>query len=440
MYNKVLDLSWPASDYATFQKAMIAGVNNGKDKIALLNIINRKYPASSLSADANMEIAGTYLADEQYREALPYLKNVIHAPGAEALKPRAYLRSGIAWYNLDNNKEALNQYDSLLQQFTHSPEAQDALDNAKTIYVEEGRTSEYVNFAKSMGMEISTSQEDQLAYQEAEVQFNNGNFPAASQKFESYLAKFPDGKYSLEANYYKSEIYFSQKDWAKAAGGYGAVADKAPNKFAEKSLLQAARLNFFELKDYNKAEKYFSKLKDFSGSQENKMEAMRGLLRSQYQLEKWPDAVENAKDLLTQKGLSTDDKILANMAIAKSFQTGGQCETALQYFRTAASLGKSAYGAEARYWIADCLFRQNQLKDAEKASFEVINKSGSYELWVTKAYLLLGDIYFAEKDYFNAKATFQSIVDNAKVEDLRQQARQKLDQVSTEEKKGSKIE
>jgi len=439
MYNKVLDLSWPASDYATFQKAMIAGVNNGKEKINLLNSINRKYPASNLAADANMEIAGTYLAGEQFREALPYLKNVLRSPGADALKPRAYLQSGIAWYNLNNNKEALSQYDSLLRQFPNSPEAQDALDNAKTIYVEEGRSGEYVNFAKTMGVEVSASQEDQLAYEEAEVQFNDGNFPGAVQRFEAYLAKFPDGKYSLEANYYKSEIYFSQKDWAKAVTGYQAVADRAPNKFAEKSLLQAARLNFFELKNYQQAEKYFARLKDFSSSQENKMEAMRGLLRSQYQLEQWPDAVENAKDLLTQKGVSTDDKVLANMAIAKSYQANNQCETALQYFRTAASLSKSAYAAEARYQIADCLFRQNQLKDAEKAAFEVVNKSGSYEIWVTRAYLLLGDVYFSEKDYFNAKATFQSIVDNAKIEDLRQQAQQKLAQVVEEEKKNSKV-
>ena len=33
MYDKVLEFSWPSSDYATFQKAMIAGVNSGKDKI-----------------------------------------------------------------------------------------------------------------------------------------------------------------------------------------------------------------------------------------------------------------------------------------------------------------------------------------------------------------------------------------------------------------------
>lgn len=439
MYNKVLDLSWPASDYATFQKAMIAGVNNGKDKIALLNSITRRYPASNLSADVNMEVAGTYLAGEQYREALPYLKNVLRSD-ADALKPRAYLQSGIAWYNLNSNKEALGQYDSLLRQYPNSPEAQDALDNAKTIYVEEGRSSDYVNFAKGMGVSISTSQEDQLAYEEAEVQFNNGNFSGAIQRFEAYLAKFPDGKYSLEANYYKSEIYFSQKDWAKAVVGYAIVGDRAPNKFGEKSLLQAARLYFFNLKDYANSEKYFARLKDFAAGQEDKMEAMRGLLRSQYQLQKWPDAVTNAKDLLTQKGVSTDDKVLANMAIAKSYQSAGQCETALQYFRIAAPLTKSAYSAEARYQIADCLFHQNQLKDAEKAAFEVINKSGSYEEWVTRAYLLLGDIYFSEKDYFNAKATFQSIIENAKMEDLRVQAQQKLVQVTDEEKKNSKVE
>ena len=439
MYNKVLDYSWPSSDYATFQKAMIGGVNNSNEKINLLNGLIRKYPSSALIPDANMEIANTYLANEQYREAIPYIKNVINSTNNDALKPRAYLRAGIAYYNLDNNKEALNQYDALLKQYPNSPEAQDAMDNAKTIYVQEGRSSEYINFAKTLGMDISSSQEDQLAYQEAEVQFNDGNFTAAIQKFENYLSKFPEGKYSLEANYYKSEIYFNQKDWAKAASGYEAVAEKTPNKFAEKSLLQAARLNFFYLKDYNKAEKYFTKLKDFSSSQENKTEAMRGLLRSQYELQQWSDAVENAKDLLDEKGLSTDDRILGNMVIAKSYQSNNQCESALQYFRTVAGLSKAAYGAEARYAVADCLFQQNQLKDAEKAAFEVINKSGSYEAWVTKAYLLLGDIYLKEKDYFNAKATFQSVIDNAKIEELRQQAQQRLNQVIDEEKKDSKI-
>ena len=439
MYNKVLEYSWPASDYATFQKAMVAGVNNSSEKIELMNGLIRKYPGSDLVVDANMEIANTYLSNEQYRESLSYLKIVILSNGNDALKPRALLRSGLANYNLGNNAEALSKYNELLKNYPNSVEAQEALDNAKSIYVEEGRSGEYVNFAKGMGIAISVSQEDQLAYQEAEVQFNNGNFSGAQQKFEDYLKKFPDGKYALEANFYKSEMYASQKNWTKAVTGYQMVADKAPNKFAEKSILQAARINFFNLKDYAKAEIYYAKLKDFSTSQENKMEAMRGLLRCQFELQEWAIASDNAKDLLNEKGIGSDDKILASMIVGKSFQANGQCESAIPYFKTVASLSRAAYGAEAQYQIAACQFQQNRLKESEKSAFEVIHKSGSYELWVTKSYFLLGDIYLKQKDYFNAKATFQSLVENAKIDEIRVQAEQRLDEVKKEEAGNSKI-
>ena len=439
MYNKVLEYSWPASDYATFQKAMVAGVNSSSEKISLLTGLIRKYPQSDLIAEANMEIANTYLSNEQYRESLPYLKNVISSTGNDALKPRALLRSGLANYNLGNNAEALNRYNELLKQYPNSVEAQEALDNAKSIYVEEGRTSEYVNFAKGMGITVSASQEDQLAYQEAEVQFNNGNFTAALQKFEDYLRKFPEGKYALEANFYKSEMYASQKNWVKAVSGYEVVSDKAPNKFAEKAILQAARINFFDLKDYAKAEIYFAKLKDFASTQENKMEAMRGLLRCQFELQQWSAAADNAKELLNEKGIGSDDKIIASMIMGKSYQADGKCEAAIPYFKTVASLSRAAYGAEAQFQIAQCQFDQNRLKEAEKSAFEVIHKSGSYELWVTKSYFLLGDIYLKEKDYFNAKATFQSLVENAKIEEIRVQAEQRLDEVKKEEEANSKV-
>jgi tetratricopeptide (TPR) repeat protein len=440
MYDAALKFSWPTEDYALFQKAMVTGVTSSAEKINLLKTVDRRFPTSSLVPDANMEIANTYMADEKFNEALPFYKNVISAVNNDALKPKAYLRSGIAYYNLNNNKEALNNYNALLKQFPNSPEAEAGLENARVIYIEEGRTSEYVSFAKSMGKEVSTSTEDSLAYAEAEVQFSNGNFNGALAKFEQYLQRFPEGKYSLEALYYKSEVYFNRKDWPKAAAGYEMVADRVPNKFGEKSLLQAARLNFFDLKDYAKAEKYFTRLKDFASTQENKMEAMRGLLRSQYQLQKWTEATANAKELLAQKNPTSDDKILANLAIARSFVINNQCDQAITYFRTVASLSKAAYGAEARYEIANCYFKQNQLKDAEKAAFEVINKSGSYEEWVTRSYLLLGDIYFAQKDYFNAKATYQSVVDNAKVETVRNEAKARLEKAIEEEGKNSKVD
>ena len=81
---------------------------------------------------------------------------------------------------------------------------------------------------------------------------------------------------------------------------------------------------------------------------------MRGLLRSQFELQQWSAASDNAKDLLNEKGIGSDDKIIASMIVGKSYQADGKCESAIPYFKTVASLSRAAYGAEAQYQIA-CL-------------------------------------------------------------------------------------
>ena len=439
MYDNVIRYSWPMEDYATFQKAMIAGINSSTEKITLLNTTIRKFPTSTLVADANMEIANTYLADERFRDAIPFLNNVVKLTDNASLKPRAYLRLGLAYYNLNSNTEALKQYNTLINQYPNSPEAESALDNVKSIYVEEGKAGEYADFMRKAGRPLSVSAEDSLTWGAAQLQYENGNTAAALSGFNDYLQRFPNGTYALDANYYRGEIYYAKKDWNNALSGYEAVASRSPNRFAEKAVLQVARIQFFELKNYPKAETYYNQLKEIAGSQENRLEAMRGLLRSQYQQQKWNDAVNNAKELLNQKGSSTDDKALAAMAIAKSYQVNGEIDLAIANYKTVVSLTKSALAAEARYEIANSWFQVNKLGDAEKAAFEVINKSGSYDFWVTKSYILLGDIYFKQKDYFNAKATYQSIVDNSINPDLKSEAQTKLNKVVEEESKSSKV-
>jgi len=439
MYDNVIKMSWPAEDYATFQRAMIAGITSPGDKINLMNNMIRKFPQSNLVVDANMEIADTYLAQERFRDAISYLKNVINATGNSSLKPQALLKSGIAYYNMNNTDNAVAQYKDLLNKYPNSPEADDALDNLKTIYVEQGRSNEYVDVARQAGKPVSVNTEDSLSYESAQLQYDNGNMDAALNAFNNYLQKFSNGAHSIDAHYYAAEIYNTRKDWNNALSNYSVVADRAPNKFAERSILQAARINFFELKNYSESERYYAQLKQVTASQENKLEAMRGLLRSQYQLQKWSDAVENAKDLIAQKSASADDKALANMAIAKSAQVGGQYDVAINSFKQVVSVNKAALAAEARYEIANTLFMTDHLSDAEKAAFEVINKSGSYDWWVTKAYILLGDIYFKQKDYFNAKATFQSVVDNSLNAELKSEAQTKLNKVIEEEKQSSKV-
>lgn len=439
MYDNVIKFSWPAEDYATFQNAMLAGVRSTKEKIDLMNTMVRKFPSSPLVTDANLEVANTYMGDEKFREAIPYLNSVAKNTTNASLIPQAYLKMGTAYYNIDNNAEALKQFKILVDQYPNTPEAEDALDNVKTIYIEDGKPEEYADFMRQAGRPLSVDTEDSLTYAAAEKQYDDQKINDALAAFNSYLQKFPNGAHVLEANFNRAEIYNSKKDWNNALAAYEAVTANAPNQYAERSALTAARICFFELKNYARAEAFYAQLKQLTSAQENKLEAMRGLLRSQYQQEKWTEAVENAKELTAAKGSSADDKSLANMAIAKSYEVGGQYELAITNYKLVVQLNKAGLAAEARYGIANSWFQLNKLNEAEKAAFETINKSGSYDFWITKAYILLGDIYFKQKDYFNAKATLQSVVENTINAELKSEAQAKLAQVTEEEGKSSKV-
>jgi tetratricopeptide (TPR) repeat protein len=439
MYENIVNQNLVGADYAYYQKSIITGTTNANEKVRLLKEMAQKYPTSTLIADANMEMANTYLSVEKFGDAIPFLKNVTAYKSAISLHPQAYLKLGIAHYNMNNNNEALVNYKTLIQKFPNSTEAEDAMDNIKTIYVEMGKPDEYVAFMKQNGKEVSYTEEDSITYTAANLQLSNGNKEAGLTGLNAYLTRFPEGRFNVQANYQTAELYNAKKDFANAVTRYNTVGVKAPNKYAEKSMLMAARIYFFEQKDFAKAEASFIQLKQYASNQENKLEAMRGLLRCQYNQKKWADATTNAQELLKEKTASTDDKVLCNMVLAKNAQLAGDCAGAITAYKNIITLNKAGFAAEARYEIANCLFTQNKLPETEKAAFEVINKSGSYDFWVTKAYILLGDVYFKQKDYFNAKATWQSVFDNATNAELKAESKTKLDAVIEAEKKDSKV-
>jgi TolA-binding protein len=316
-------------DYAMFQKSLIAGIKSSASKISILNTLTRQYTRSSLVGDANMEIANTYIADEKFREALPYLNIVLNAPNSGGLRPVALLKLGLSYYNLNNNSQALTNYQQLIEQYPQSAEAEEAMDNIKNIYVEEGKPNEYVELMKKNGKNISESEADSLTYSAAELKYNANDCNAAIAGFNNYIAKFPAGAHVIEANYFKSECYSKTKDWTNALAGYDFVSSKGLNTFFERATLAAARINYFELKNYAAARKFFAALQTGAVNQDNQLEALRGLVRCDYQLKDYAKANEAAKELLTRKGLSTDDKSIAFLVLGKSQQVNNDCSGAI---------------------------------------------------------------------------------------------------------------
>ena len=439
LYESIINNALPQSDYALYQKAMIAGVKNSAEKIRILNSLSRQYPKSNLLQEAEMEVALTYIADEKFADAVPYLNKLIASDETAGLKPKAYLKLGLAYYNSNDNKNALTAYQQLIRNYPQSPESAEALGIIKDIYVEDGKPDEYVDLMRKNGINVSVSEADSLSYTAALMKYEANDCTAAITGFNNYLARYNNGAYTINANFMLGECYQKNKDWANAVKSYEYVNSRGVSRYFEKATLELARINYFELKDYNNSKKYFESLRINASGQENQLEALRGLVRSYYLLRDYGVANEAARELLTKKGISTDDRSVGFLVLGKSQQVNGDCTAAIASFKSAAAINKAGWGAEARYEQANCQFTLNNLTAAEKAAMSVIKETGSYDLWVTRSYILLGDIFMKQKDYFNAKATYESVAKNSTNPALKQEAQQKLDLAIEEEKQASKI-
>lgn len=123
----------------------------------------------------------------------------------------------------------------------------------------------------------------------------------ATNGFRKYLEGYPEGKYQLNAMNYLAEMAYSLDQYDSAAVYFGKIASKAPNQFSERAAITAARLYYFNLKDYAGAEQYFKIVLQYATQQEQKNEAIKGLLRCQYKAENWVEASKTAVLILAEK-------------------------------------------------------------------------------------------------------------------------------------------
>ncbi len=426
-YQKIIDLGWNFEDYANLQKAIIYGaLGLNKEKLKILNDYEKDFSQSIYLSDARMELADFYTSKEQFKEAISPLSKVLTDIKATEFYPMAYYKLGIVYFNLNQNQEALQNFKSLFSAYPNAEESENALEYIRNIYVEEQQPEAYVQFMNDFGKPLSFNEQDSLMYRAAMIQYDDKKLSNSELGFKKYLSLYPEGKYQLNALNYLAEMAYSKELYDTAAIYFGKIANKAPNQFAERAAIVAARLYYFNLKDYVGAEQYFKIVLQYGTQQEQKNEALKGLLRCQYKAENWIDASKTAAIIIADKKSASDDIIMANMSLYHQTILQQDTVNALQILNTVLKSNSSLYTAEAHYLTALIYYNQQKFNLAEKTAFDVIKKQASYEFWVTKTYILLGDIYLAQNDTFNAIATYKSIAENATIPSLQQIASDKL--------------
>jgi TolA-binding protein len=101
-------------------------------------------------------------------------------------------------------------------------------------------------------------------------------------------------------------------------------------------------------------------------------------------------------------------------------------KTADAEFKKIIAANKDEFGAEAKYWASQALYRQEKFKEAQASIMELNKQYADYERWRVRAFILLADVYVSLKDPDQAKATLQSVIENAEDKDAIELAKTKL--------------
>ena len=375
------------------------------------------------------ELGRTYVRHERFNEGANVLKRLVAGYPQSPYCVSALSELGLIYRNLGNDAEALRYYKQVVTQYPSSPRAKDAMLGIKNIYVDNNDVDSYFAFAKQSGVEtnVTVVERDSLSFAAADRVYQSGQYAKALPLMDGYLRQYPKGAYRADALYALGDCSLREGNRAGALAAFEEVAAMPSNRYQSVALRKAASMRM-EDKDYAGAAELYRKLASTAVQRNVAVEGLDGYLKA-VTLTSDMEALGRAADEVLASPYAADDlAAAAHFAKARSLDAAGQSSDALGHYRKATE-ARTREAAEAHYRIASILFGQGDLAGAEKEVYALSDKKLPFQYWTGKAFLLLGDIYVKKNDAFQARATYQSIVDGYadRTDGIVEEARQKID-------------
>ena len=245
----------------------------------------------------------------------------------------------------------------------------------------------------------------------------NAGFEGAVRSLSSYLNKYcPGGKFCSLALYYLADSYYRTKDRENALTTYNKLLNMPGNPYMEEASLRSAEIAF-DKKDYSSALVYFKKLQTVAQTTENSNIARLGILRCSYFLNNHAETEKIATEILSDPKTPEAVKSEAKLNRAKARAQQNKLTDALKDLKEITIDTRTSIGAEAKFTLADVLFKLNRLNEAETEVLDFAKKGTPYQYWLASSFIVLADVYIQKGDDFQAKQYLLSLQKNYTVDD-----------------------
>jgi TolA-binding protein len=412
-YNKIIENASSGEDYALFQRGMIQGLQGENDaKIATHEALLAKYIGSNYADDASFEIANTYFIKGDFERAKTDLNALLSKYPRSSYVARALVTIGLVQYNQDANDAALETFKKVVNEYSVTDEAQQALAAIKNIYMDKSDADGYLAYANTTNIgNLSVAEQDNLTFQAVNNRFTNGETQTAVDAVDAYFDKFPNAIHTKQARFIRAECLVKLQKPDLAISDYEFILNDWTSDYTERALISIAKIYLIQ-KKYNEAIVHLKKLELTSEYRANYGFAVNNLMESYASLSQADETLKYAELVKNFEKSSEEDKLKANLFAAKAYLLKNDLANAFPNFKEVSEKTKTILAAEARYQMAAIQFQQGEYKAAQQTAFDLIKNLPSFDYWVAKSFLLLADTYLALKDEFQAKSTLQSLLDN----------------------------
>ncbi|WP_298555157.1 tetratricopeptide repeat protein [uncultured Algibacter sp.] len=436
-YEKAIQINEIDSDYPAFQKAISIGyTGQSSKKIKGLEQFISDYPKSKLRDDALYELGNSYVKANETDKAMKAYNQLVIEYRMSSFVPKALLRQGLVYYNGSENERALTKFKKVAGDYPGTPEAVQAVSTARLIYIDLGRVDEYANWVKQLDyVEVTDADLDNATYEAAEKQYLDNNTDKAIKQFNGYLNQFPNGIHALQSHFYIAQLYYKKDLLENAAPHYKYVVDTSQNEFTEEALLRLSQF-YLESKSWNKAILILKRLEEEANYPQNIVFAQSNLMKVNYQLENFNDAVTYAEKVLKSSKIDNKIKSDAHIIIARSAMKTGDEAKAKTAYANVEHVATGETAAEALYFNAYFKNKEGKHEASNKSVQRLAKDFSGYKYYSAKGLVLMATNYYALNDAFQATYILESVIQNfPEFDDVTSEAKTELSKIKREEAK-----
>ena len=413
-YDLVLRDYFDVNDiYPYYQSALSCGLAKNVDrKISLLSNVLEASPESEFYPEAMYELGRSYAVNEEDGNAFRCFNMIAEHVKDSTFVAKAYIEMGSISRNQSQFNEALAYYKTVVEKMPLSGYAEDALIAIESIYQTRNEPEEYLAYIETIGKGATKTADEKeiMIFNAAEQIFLSENYNKALVSLQSYLDKYPDGKFGYKADFYMAESYKSLGKMEQACDSYRKVISDGEGSFVELSMLNFASISY-KLERWEDAYGGYSSLYSTAQLENNTFTALTGMMRSAYMGHDWINAIANAERLMDDGRSDDQIRLEADYVRAKSYLATSRRETAYDILGRIARDLSHPYGAEAAYLIILDCYDRGDFTSVENKVYEFADSGSSHNYWLAKSFVVLGDSFVERGDLKQAEATFESILE-----------------------------